>query len=137
MTRVVLDTNVLAPAFVNSAAGSGRLLTLWRDGAFEFVVSVQILAELRGALQDPYFARRLGPDAAAAAVTLLQTRATVVDVTLPVAGIATHPEDDLILSTAASAAAEFLVTRDRQLLKLGVFHGVAIVHPAALADLLT
>lgn len=71
-----------------------------------------------------------------AAVTLLLTEATLVEVTVSVDGVATHPEDDLVLATAASAAADFLGTRDRQLLKLGTFHGVRIVHPADLVSLL-
>ena len=55
---------------------------------------------------------------------------------MPVAGVATHPEDDLVLATAASAAADFLGTRDRQLLKLVSFLGVRILHPVDLLALL-
>ncbi len=69
-------------------------------------------------------------------MALLEAEATVVVLTVPVTGVATHPEDDLVLSTAASAAADYLGTRDRQLLRLGTFQGVRIVHPADLADLL-
>ena len=48
----------------------------------------------------------------------------------------THPEDDLVLSTAVSAVADYLATRDRQVLKLSTFQSVRIVHPADLARLL-
>jgi putative PIN family toxin of toxin-antitoxin system len=136
VTRVVLDANVLAPAFVNPAASAGRLLGQWRAGTFELVVSAPILAELRRTYQDPYYARRITPELVEAAVALLEAEATVVELTVPVAGVATHPEDDLVLSTAASAGADYLGTRDRQLLKLGMFHGARIVHPADLAALL-
>lgn len=134
--RVVLDANVLAPAFVNPAAAAGRLIGLWRADVIELVVSAPILAELRRTFEDPYYARRITPSLVDAAVTLLQNEAIVVPLTVSVVGIATHPEDDLVLATAASAAADFLGTRDRQLLKLGTFHGVRIVHPADLVDLL-
>jgi len=50
--------------------------------------------------------------------------------------MATHPEDDLILATAASARADYLVTGDRQLLALGTFEEIAIVTPRAFLDLL-
>ncbi len=43
--------------------------------------------------------------------------------------MATHPEDDLVLATAVSAAADYLVTGDKQLQRLGGYHGVAIVSP--------
>ena len=49
-------------------------------------------------------------------------------------GVATHPEDDLVLATAVSAQADYLVTRDRQLLKLGSYQGVAIVSPTEFLD---
>ncbi len=136
MTRVVLDANVLAPAFVNPAAAAGRLLAQWRTGTFELVVSEPILAELRRTYQDPYYTRRVPPELVEAAVVLLRTEATLVELTIPVAGVATHPEDDLVLSTAASAGADYLGTRDRQLLRLSTFQGVRIVHPADLTDLL-
>ncbi len=47
--------------------------------------------------------------------------------TISVQGVATHPEDDLILATAVSGGAQYLVTGDRQLLKLGNYQGVQIV----------
>ncbi len=50
-------------------------------------------------------------------------------ITVTVQGVASHPEDDLILATAVSARADYLVTGDRQLLALGTFQGVQIVSP--------
>ena len=44
-------------------------------------------------------------------------------------GVATHPEDDLILSTAIVSKADYLVTSDRQLLALGEYEGVRIITP--------
>ena len=52
-----------------------------------------------------------------------------VPVTAQVQGVATHPEDDLILATAISGNADYLVTGDRQLLALGSYGGVRIVTP--------
>ena len=53
-----------------------------------------------------------------------------------VRGVATHPEDDYILATAVSGSADYLVTADAQLLKLGVFQDVQIVTPAAFLNIL-
>ena len=136
MTRVVLDANVLAPAFVNPAAAAGRLVELWRDGAFELVVSEPILAELRRTYQDPYYARRVTPEQVEAVLALLRAEATVVPLTVAVTGVATHPEDDLVLAAAASAGADYLVTHDKQLLKIGRFQGVTILSPRDVLTLL-
>ncbi|HEV2107585.1 MAG TPA: hypothetical protein VGR16_04930, partial [Thermomicrobiales bacterium] len=46
-----------------------------------------------------------------------------------VRGVAAHPEDDLVLAVAVSAAAAYLVTGDKQLQRIGVYHGVTIVSP--------
>jgi predicted nucleic acid-binding protein len=53
-----------------------------------------------------------------------------------VQGVASHPEDDLILATAVSAQADYLVTGDRQLLALGEYQGAQIVTPRAFATIL-
>jgi hypothetical protein len=43
--------------------------------------------------------------------------------------VATHPEDDLILATALSGAADYLITGDSKLQKLGTFQSVTILSP--------
>jgi putative PIN family toxin of toxin-antitoxin system len=61
MTKVVVDTNVLASGFLNPSIIVAQLLRLWRLGGFELVTSEHILAELEHTLQTPYFRRRLTP----------------------------------------------------------------------------
>ncbi len=134
--RIVLDANVLAPAFANATASAGRLLTHWRSGSFTLVVSEVILTELRRTYQDPYYSRRLSNDLIDAAIDLLLREALVISLSVHVSGIATHPEDDLVLATAASGEADYLGTRDRQLLELGSFHGTVITHPVDLDAML-
>ena len=59
----------------------------------------------------------------------LEQLATRVVVTVVVSGIASHAEDDLVLAAAVSARVDYLVTGDKQLLKLGQYEGVIIVSP--------
>jgi putative PIN family toxin of toxin-antitoxin system len=135
----VCDTNVLAPALRGVGNPDNRLgdvLRQWRAGHFQLVVSQPILDELRRTLANPYFARFLTADQQVRALALLQRRALVITITVRVHGVATHPEDDLILATAASAKADYLVTGDEKLLRLGSFHGVRIVTPRAFLDVL-
>lgn len=47
-----------------------------------------------------------------------------------------NPEDDVVLATAVSAHADYLVTGDRQLLRLGAFEGVALISPAGFVEVL-
>ena len=99
-------------------------------------MSDHILTELATTFDDPYFRRRLTPRQIARALTLLRQHATLTPIIGEVHGVAAHPEDDLVLATAVSAAAEYLVTGDRELQRLGSYGGVTILNPRAFLDLL-
>lgn len=136
MTRVVLDANVLAPAFVGTASASKRLVDLWRRQVYDLVVSEHLLEEVARTYTDPYFRRRITPERSARVIAFLRRRALLIEPAVLVHGVATHPEDDLILATGLSAAATYLAPRDRQLLKLGSFQETQIVSPGQLLALL-
>jgi putative PIN family toxin of toxin-antitoxin system len=135
----VLDTNVLASGVAGSLLPEsipGGLVCAWRAGAFSLVVSEHILSELTRTLATPYFRTRLSLGQVARAQRLLRRRATIVSLTAQVTGVATHPEDDLVLATAVSGKAQYLVTGDRKLQELGSYEGVRIVSPRAFLDIL-
>lgn len=136
MIRAVLDTNVLLSGFVSSAGAPARLLDAWRAGVFELVLSEHILEEFRRNLDQPYFRRRLTSKQAGADLDLLREYAEIVEVAENVVGIATHPEDDVVLSTASSGAVDCLVTGDKKLLKLGSVGQIAILSAADFVALL-
>ena len=121
----------------NPAAAPARLIDAWRARVFGLVLSQHILVELDHTLEDRYFRQRLSPERVARSRRLLRTRAEIVPLTAEVHGVATHPEDDVVLATAVSAEAEYLVTGDSQLQLLGNYAGVAIVSPAAFLQVLT
>lgn len=132
MITAVLDTNVLAPALRgvgNPANTLGELLRQWRDGRFQLIVSEHILNELRRTLETPYFSRSLSTREREEAVALFATEAVVTPLTVSVQGVATHPEDDLILAAAITAQADYLVTGDRKLQELGDYQGVRVITP--------
>ncbi len=136
MMRVVLDTNVLASGFTSQAGTPGQILLLWTYGAFVLVVSEHILAELARTFEAPYFQRRLARAQATANITFLRHEATITPITATVHGVATHPEDDVIVATAMSGNAEYLVTGDKPLQNLGAYQGVILLSPFAFLDLL-
>ena len=111
MIRAVLDTNVLASGFVrsNPQAAPVQLLDAWRAQRFELIYSEEILSELERTLRSPYFARRLSDEQIEQDLLLLSDEAAFTQITASVSGVATHPEDDLILATALSASADYLV----------------------------
>lgn len=64
-------------------------------------------------------------------------RAVIVPLSTVVRGVATHASDDLVIATAVSGSADYLVTGDRDLrLRVREYGGVAIVSPAEFLEIL-
>ncbi|KKR28465.1 MAG: PilT protein domain protein, partial [Candidatus Woesebacteria bacterium GW2011_GWA1_39_8] len=74
---------------------------------------------------------RLKPEDIDEAITLVNEECTIISITTPVKGVATHPEDDLVMSAAISAKVDYLVTGDQPLFnKVGNFYqGVTLATP--------
>jgi predicted nucleic acid-binding protein len=127
---VVCDANVLASGTLglrgtHSAPGA-VLRQIPPRGCGRSIVG----ADPPRTLEKPYFAARLTEEERRAAVNSVRDVALDALLTREVHGVATHPEDDLVLATALSVTAEFLVTGDKALLALGPWEGVQIVAPA-------
>ena len=132
MIVAVFDTNVLASGLAGEArpeSTPGELLRRWRVKHFTLVVSAPILTELVRTLTNPYFSRRFSPTEIEELVARVAAEARSQPMTVPVAGVATHPEDDVILATALSAQAPYLVTGDRQLQQRGSYGGTRLLSP--------
>lgn len=132
MIEVVLDANALSSGAVGLRIPGntpGQLIRVWQTGEFKLILSDHVFAEVERTLAKPYFRARLSPARIAGFLQMLASEATFVPLTETVVGVATHPEDDLVLATAASAQADFLVTGDHDLLRLGSFRRTMIVSP--------
>lgn len=136
MRRVVLDANTLASGAVTTTGTLAAILDAWRSGKVSVIVSEPILVGLERTFQKPYFKRHLTADQSFRFLMLLRKRAIISPITVSVQAIATHPEDDLILATAVSAKADYLVTGDTKLQGLETYSGVRILSPRAFLDLL-
>jgi putative PIN family toxin of toxin-antitoxin system len=138
MMQVVLDANTLASGAVAPSGGTlATIIDLWQHGVFSVALSAHILRELERAFSDPYFLNRLSVEEIASYLTMVQSTVTVVLITEEVHNVATHPEDDVILATAISAKADYLVTGDTKLQDLGTYHHVTILSPRKFLETLT
>lgn len=140
MITAVLDTNVLVSGIVGQRRRQltppAALVAAWRAGVFDLILSLDILSEVDRTLQKPYFAQRISHSQRLRLLTLLRRRSRVVQLTKRISGVASHSADDLILSAAVSAGADYLVTGDGPLQKLGSVQGVRIVSPRGYFDVL-
>jgi putative PIN family toxin of toxin-antitoxin system len=127
-----LDTKVLASGIAGEAVDASapvHIFRYWRQQTYQLVLSDHILEELAHTLAKPYFRERLTLGQRDRAIAALRDHGRVIPITAPIPGKATHPEDDLVIATALSAHANFLVTGDRQLQALNRVHEVVIVSP--------
>lgn len=139
MIVAVLDTNVLASGYAGLARPDsipGELVRRWHAREFTLVVSEPILTELGRVLRTPYFTRRLSLIEIESAFARLRSDALVQPVTVHVAGVAAHKQDDAILATALSAGAEFLVTGDKPLLRRSAYRRTRLVTPRQFLEVL-
>jgi putative PIN family toxin of toxin-antitoxin system len=130
--RVVLDANVIVSGIARYAYGHtspSRALLEAVDGRYTLITSAAILAEVEVALSRAYFGDRFDERYLAEILAEIQGVAEKAELTQRVYGVATHWQDELVLSTALSAAADFLVTGDRELLGLEHPYVFRIIHP--------
>ena len=129
--RVVLDVNVLVSALLSGSGAPGRLIALWLEGAFELVVSEQLLAELGRALAYPKLREYISSEDAAEFIGLLRATASMLaDAELP-DHISRDPDDDYLVALS-SASGSILVSGDRDLLVLAP--ELPIQEPAAFLE---
>lgn len=131
MIRAVLDTNVIVAALLVRLGLPWRILDAAYASTFLCFTSDAINAEVFRTFGRERVRRKYSLDATEIErlQRFLQSDGVRVPITATVQGVASHPEDDLILATAVSAQADYLVTGDRQLLALEQYQGVRIVTP--------
>jgi uncharacterized protein len=141
MIRAVLDTNVLASAvgsFYIPNSIPAALLHAAILRRFQLITSAVILEELHRTLQKPYFQQRLPAQDIEEIERIITRWARKVPITVSVHGVASHPEDDPILATAASARVDYLVTGDGRLRKkVPSFSGIPLISPAEFLEILS
>lgn len=136
MIIAVIDTNILASGSLVHSGNVAEIMDAIYDGRFQLASSQHILTELMRTLENPYFAQRLSTQQVVAFVSGLRAIAVVVTPTVTVTGVATHPEDDIILATALTVGADYVVTGDKHLQSVGAHGGTRIISTAEFAAML-
>lgn len=126
--RVVLDTNVLLSGIAYPGSLPGRILSAWRHGSVEVVLSTFILEELRRVL--PRLAARHGLSASEIddLVDVLAIQAEVLE-PVEVDGALVRDPDDLpvmgtLLAAVRAGNIDYLITGDKDLLALADHHPI-------------
>jgi putative PIN family toxin of toxin-antitoxin system len=133
MPRAVLDTTVAVSAFVSPLprGAAHELLLRCRSGEFELCLSEAILAELNDVLLTRRHLRRRFQYTDADVIEFGQQLARMASLVqeVPELSVVRDPADNMVLACAVAAGADYLVTRDKDLLVLGQHAGIRIVTP--------
>jgi putative PIN family toxin of toxin-antitoxin system len=136
MIRAVFDTNLLVSAFLTRhhlGGVSTEVLRFVHDGTVELYLSPEIIQETAGTLTRSGRAQtryRFTPEQAMQYCADLFTVATIITNPPPIHGaVPRDPDDDKIVARAVSAKADYLVTRDQDLLSLGTYDEVVMISP--------
>ena len=118
--RVVLDSNVFVSGTILPRGASTEILQSWRHGAFTLVTSLAQVTEIIEVLERPKFARRYGVRVTeiAALIRRIEATAITLDILDPPVMKLRDPDDEVILATAMTGNARFLVTGDYDLLSV-------------------
>ena len=129
--RLVVDTNVLVSAFLWQGT-PGRLIDLAGEKEISPYTSRALVDELSTVLHRKKLARQV----AATGLTAAQMISHYRRLATPVTGrpltpqVSRDADDDAVLACALAARADLIVSGDKDLLVLKVFHGIPIVTAA-------
>jgi putative PIN family toxin of toxin-antitoxin system len=134
---IVLDTNVLISALFKRESTSAQILSLWRAGELELLVSQSVLSEFKRVLNYPRVQKRLiyTEQEIARLLDLLTTDGTLLSPQEHINVVKNDPEDDKFVTLAVMGKANYLISGDSHLLDVGSILGVTIVTPRAFLNL--
>jgi putative PIN family toxin of toxin-antitoxin system len=121
--RVVADTNVFISALMFGGL-PGRFLNLALGGGFTLVTSKALLDELDEKLRGKF---AVSERDALGIRAKLGANVKVVDPDFELNAISDDPDDNRVLECAVMGKADFIVSGDRHLLRIGNYEGIAII----------
>jgi len=130
MLKAVVDTNIFVSSLLSRKGRPAEILDSWRDALFILVTSPSIISEINSVLQRPAIKKkyRISTESISKLILLLEKDALLVPGVSDVSGVVPEdPSDEIFLSAALDAEAQFIVSGDRHLLDLVEFSGIPIV----------
>ncbi|HSK70225.1 MAG TPA: putative toxin-antitoxin system toxin component, PIN family [Pyrinomonadaceae bacterium] len=119
--RVVFDSNIFIQFFLNPNSAAAKCLEVVQSGKAELFVSKETLEEIRDVVLRPNILARL-PDAdefqIEAFIEYITSISTFIDFVPHSFDFERDPKDEIIIDLAIEAEADYIVSRDKDLLDL-------------------
>lgn len=135
--RIAIDTNLLIAAITNPGGTSARIVDAWRNGDLEVVTSDATIREAELVLGAGWLARMRSREAVDDLLHALRTRTVRAENPGPVRDLKLKDEGDLrMVEAALAAAADYIVTTDREFLSQRGYDGVEFITPGEFARIM-
>jgi uncharacterized protein len=131
MIKVVLDTNVYVSALVSSSGPCVWIVDRWLDGQLAVFTSGAIIDEIERVINYPRIAKRhgLNEEEIAQYIKFLKFFSIQTPGKIEVDVIREDPSDNMFLSCAIEAKADFLISGDPHIHRLETYDDVRILTP--------
>lgn len=130
--KVVFDTNILVSAMLWRGTPYRCLLAI-RAGLAELVLSPPIMEEFRGVLSKKF---AMTKEEAEENIAVVLESSTLIEIPGTLRVVTDDPEDDKFIETALVTGAQWLVSGDKHLLRLGGYRGIKVISARAFLDML-
>ncbi len=138
MLRAVVDTNILVSGFISPLSYPREIEKRWRKEEFELITSPQIIDETKRVLYLPRIKQKysLSESEIRAFILAITYKASCTAGKIILSGVAPDPGDDKIISCAVEAQADFIVTGDKNFLRLEEYQKIRIVNAKSFINIL-
>lgn len=139
MYRVTPDVQALVQATISPKGAAGVLLASWERGETALIMCEEIVAEYEVVLSRPRIVNKfthISTATIAASAATLREHSTFVTVSEVPRVVVEDPDDDVVLACAVAGHAEYVVSRDNHLLKMGAYQGIPIISAEGFARVL-
>lgn len=138
MLKIVLDTNILVSALINPHGRPAQIIDYVFENKVRLFTSPPIVEELERVLSYPKLMKRhgLGREKLREFISDLLSIMLLIQDEENIEVITEDPSDNKYLSCALNAKADFIVSGDVHLLKLGGYGGIQIATAAQFLEIM-
>lgn len=130
---IVLDTNV----FISGIYWSGdseRILNYWFDNRFEVICSIKIIEEIIKTLMN--FKVQLEFNNLLLWINIISGKSVIIEPIVKLNVVKDDPDDNKFIEAAVTGKADYIITQDNHLLRIGKFQDVEIMTPSEFLKLI-
>lgn len=136
--KIVLDANVYISALLSDSGSPAKIMARWERGNFEVLITKEIMDEISRVLRYPRLMKRHKKDEAKINryLYLLAKQATLVEPDETLTVVPDDETDNRYIECAYFGKADYVISGDNHLLRVGEYQGIFILPPATFMAML-